>query len=163
MSPFPPHQVSVPAQQGAGLNEEATTLRTGDQPPETGQNRPVRWPQCRTRHLASQHRHLVAEHDDLNGQISAVRPLGTKELQDANEGKIQKREGHGPLSWSRPSRRKSLAAAVDGIFGTHRLVAVCGHPRGSTETRVIQLTKFDESSGWAIRTTAVRMFVRIGR
>ncbi len=55
--PLPTGQFSVPAEQGVRLDEELGELGSGDQPADTGENRPVRRTQGWTRHLAREDRH----------------------------------------------------------------------------------------------------------
>ncbi len=102
VGPLPTDQFPVPAQQGVGLHEEATELGPGDEPCETGKERPVRRPQGRAGHLATEDRHLVAKHDDLNGEIGVVTSSETDQLERPDEGEIQERECHG--SFWRPPR-----------------------------------------------------------
>jgi len=84
-------------EQCRGLHEEPTQLRSGDQPTEAGEERSIRRSQGRAAHLAAEDRHLVPEHDDLNGQIGLVRPLAAEDLNRPEEGEIKEREGHGPF------------------------------------------------------------------
>ena len=63
--------------------------------------------------------HLVAD-DDFNGQIFVVTPTLAEHLEDADEGKVEKRQGHGPVSSPGVSSRKSYSGHPDGMFGTHK-------------------------------------------
>jgi hypothetical protein len=56
--------------------------------------------QGRTLHLATEDRHLLSEHDDLDSQIGLVGPSQAEDLHDPEEGEVEKREGHGPFSLS---------------------------------------------------------------
>jgi len=96
----------MPAQQGVGLHEEATEPGWGDQPCETGKERSIRGSQSGASHLPAKDSHLVAEHDNLDGQIGMVGPLQSEDLHGPEEDEIDEREGHGPFSRSRPLRRK---------------------------------------------------------
>ena len=111
----------MPTEQGAGLHEEPMEFRPGDQLAEAGEERPVRRPQGRTVHLATEDRHLVPEHDDLDGQIGLVGPFQAEDLNGPEEGEVEKREGHGPFSRLHPLRRKSQLNGSDDILGTHSL------------------------------------------
>ena len=62
----------------------------------------------------------MAEHDDLDGQVTAGAPAQTRQLEDPGEGEVEKREGHGPVSSSRAIPRKSWSRYPDDILGTHR-------------------------------------------
>ena len=57
-------------------------------------------------HLAPEDGHLVAEHDDFDGQVGVVGSSEAEDLHGPEEGEIQGREGHGPFSPSSPCRRK---------------------------------------------------------
>ena len=81
-------------------------LRSGDQPAEAGKERSIRRSQSRAGDLPAEDGHLMAEHDDLDGQIGVVGPLQAEDLLGPEEGEIEEREGHGPFSPSRPLRRK---------------------------------------------------------
>jgi hypothetical protein len=96
----------MPTKQGLGLDEEPMKLRPGDQPAEAGKERSIRWSQSRADHLPTKDGNLVAEHDDLDGQIGLVGPLQAEDLDGPEEGEIDEREGHGPFSRSRPLKRK---------------------------------------------------------
>jgi hypothetical protein len=48
----------------------------------------------------------VAEHDDLDAQITTVAPSEAQKLEDSDEGKVQKREDHNPVSCLTADARK---------------------------------------------------------
>ena len=93
----------MPAQQGLGLDEEPPQASTAEEPTQSGEQRPVRWSQRRAGHLAAQHRHLVAEHDDLDRQFFVVTPEEPEQLEDSDERQVEEGQRHGPAS-SRASR-----------------------------------------------------------
>ena len=62
-------EVPVPAQQGCWLDEEAPESPAGEQPCEPRQHRSICRLQRRSVDLASEDCHLVAQHDDLDGEI----------------------------------------------------------------------------------------------
>ena len=64
----------MPTEQGVGLDEEPSALRSGDQAAEAGKERSIRGSQSRAGHLPTEDGHLVAEHDDFDGQIGVVGP-----------------------------------------------------------------------------------------
>ena len=64
----------MPAQQSLGLDEEPPPASATEEPAQSGEQRPVRWSQRRAGHLASKHRHFVAEDHDLDRQFFAVAP-----------------------------------------------------------------------------------------
>jgi hypothetical protein len=49
-------------------------LRPGNQLAGAGEECSIRWSQSRAGHLPSEDGHLVAEHDDLDGQIAGFTP-----------------------------------------------------------------------------------------
>jgi len=102
----------MPTEQGVGLHEEPMELLSGEQSAEAGQERPIRGPQSRAAYLATGDRHLVSEHDDLDGQIGLVGPLSAEDLNRPEEGEIEEGESHGPFSRSHPIGRKSQITAL---------------------------------------------------
>ena len=50
--------------------------------------------QCRSVDLASQDRHLVAQHDDLDGEIRVTATNESDELDETAERPVEKREAH---------------------------------------------------------------------
>ena len=81
----------MPTEQSGGLDEESRELRSGDQAAEAGEERSIRGSQRRTGHLATENRHLVAEHDHFDGQIGVVGPLQEEDLHGPDEGEIEER------------------------------------------------------------------------
>jgi hypothetical protein len=88
----------MPTKQGVRLHEEPMELRPRDQPAKASKERPVLRLESRTVHLAKEDRHLVTEHDNLDGKIGLVRPLQPEDLDDPEEREVEEREGHGPFS-----------------------------------------------------------------
>ena len=62
----------MPSQQGLRLDEEASSASSRQKPAQSSENCSIRWLQGRTRHLSAQDGDLVAEYDDLNGQVLLV-------------------------------------------------------------------------------------------
>ena len=58
----------------SGWTKKPVKLRPRDQPAEAGKERSIRWSQSRAGHLPTKDGDLVAEHDDLDGQIAVVAP-----------------------------------------------------------------------------------------
>jgi hypothetical protein len=75
----------VPAQQGRRLDEEAPETLAGEQSYEPRQHGPVRRLERRSVDLAPPDCHLVAQHDDLDGQIGVTAADEPDELEDAAE------------------------------------------------------------------------------
>ena len=100
-------EVSVPAQQGRRLDEEVPEMLAGEQSCESRHRRPVRRVQRRSVDLAPQYRHLVAQHDDLDGEIGVTTEDESDELEDAAERLVEEREGHGRMLAAPESRRQS--------------------------------------------------------
>jgi hypothetical protein len=59
----------MPAKQSLRLDEEATPASNREQSAQSSEHCPIRWFQGRTGHLPAQDGNLVAEHDDLDGQV----------------------------------------------------------------------------------------------
>ena len=59
----------MPAQQSCRLDEEASETLAGKETPQAGQDRPVGRLQRRSADLASEDRHLMAQHDDFDRDV----------------------------------------------------------------------------------------------
>jgi hypothetical protein len=103
--PLTPDEVPMPPKEGLGLDEESPQTPAAKVSTQTGEHRSVRWPQRRSDHLTTEDRHLVAEHDDLDRQFFAV-PGEAEQFEDSDEGNVEKRQGHGPVSSYRAVPRK---------------------------------------------------------
>lgn len=79
----------MPTQQGCRLDEEAPESPAGEQRCEPHQNRSVGRLQCRSVDLASEDRHLVAQHDDLDGEICVTATDQSDEPQDTAERPVE--------------------------------------------------------------------------
>ena len=82
-------------------------MSAGEQSCESRQHRPVRRLQRWSAHLASQDRHLVAQHDDLDGEIGVTAEDASDELEDAVERPVEEREGRGRMLAAPESSRQS--------------------------------------------------------
>ncbi len=102
-------EVPVPTQLGCRLDEEVPESPAGEQTCEPRQNRSVGRLQCRSVDLASEDRHLVAQHDDLDGEIRVTATAQSDELQDTAERPVEEREGHRWTLAAPESRRQSPA------------------------------------------------------
>jgi hypothetical protein len=96
--PFLTNQVPIPAQQGVGFHEEPPPATTTEEPTQFREQRSIRWSRSRSGHVAAEDGNLVAEHDDLNCQITTVTPTQAEQLEDSDAGEVQKRQCHGPGS-----------------------------------------------------------------
>ena len=103
----------------SGWTKNRLSFDSGDQPAEAGKERSIRGSQSRTGHLPSEDRHLVPEHDDLDGQIGVVGPLQAEDLDGPKEGEIEEREGHGPFSRSHLLWRKAQFNVPDEVLGSY--------------------------------------------
>ncbi len=110
----------MPSEQGLGLDEESASAPTIKQPTQSGEQRSIGRPQGRSGHLTTEHGNLVSEHDDFDRQLVAVPSTEADQLEDSDEGQVEKRQGHGPVSSSRADPRKSCSGDPDDILGTHR-------------------------------------------
>jgi hypothetical protein len=71
--PLPPDQPAVPGQQRARVHDPVRPQLGGQQPGQCSQRGPIRPGQPRPRHLATQHRYLVPQHQDL-GVLRRIGP-----------------------------------------------------------------------------------------
>jgi hypothetical protein len=116
---------STSATPGLGAIEGASLGRgvapeSREQPAEPGEQGPISWSQCRARNAAAQHRDLVPEDDDLNGEFALLRTEGSGQLENSDERKIEEEQRHSPVS-TRPSRRRKYSwVCSDEVFGTDR-------------------------------------------
>lgn len=98
--------------------------------------------------LASEDRHLVAQHDDLDGEIRVAATDQSDELQDAAERPVEEREGHRWMLAAPDSRRQS-AVRRHGWHSRHPQVGLSSpyHLPGTFSRRMA-----DRSGrvGWAL-------------
>ena len=99
-------KIPVPAQQGFRLDEEVPETVTRQQPCESRQHRPVRQLKRRSMDLAPQDCHLVAQYNDLDGEIGVTAEDESDELEDATERPVEEREGHCRMLAAPESRRQ---------------------------------------------------------
>ncbi len=102
-------EVPVPTQLGCRLDEEVPESPAGEQTCEPRQNRSIRRLQRRPVDLASEDCHLVAQHDDLDGEIRVTATDQSDELQDTAERPVEEREGRRWTLAAPESRRQSPA------------------------------------------------------
>ncbi len=79
----------MPAQQGCWLNEEAPESSAREQSCEPRQNRPIRRLQRRSLDLGSEHRHLVAQQDDLDGEVRIAVTQEPNQLEETAERSVE--------------------------------------------------------------------------
>ena len=113
----------MPPEQGLGLHEEPTSTSSVQESTQPGEQGTIRGSQGRSDDLTTEHGHLVAEHDDLDRQLVPVSPAQAHQLENSDEGEVEKREGHGPVSSSQAIPGKSWSRYSDDILGTHKSVA----------------------------------------
>jgi hypothetical protein len=106
MRPAPGDEVPGPAQQSFWSDEEAPESTTREQSYESRQHRPVRRLERRSVDLASEECHLVAQHDDLDGEIGVASANESDELEGAAERQTEEREGHCWMLAALGSRRQ---------------------------------------------------------
>ena len=88
----------MPSEQRPGLNEEPTEASALEQLAEAREERSIGWAKSWARDLASEHGHLVAEHDDLDRQIGSILTPKADDLEQPHEREIQKGQRHGASS-----------------------------------------------------------------
>jgi hypothetical protein len=76
------------------LDEDVPETLAREQSCESRQHRSIcgleRW----SVHLASKHRHLVAQHDDLDGEVGVTATDELDDLKHAAKRAVEEREGH---------------------------------------------------------------------
>jgi hypothetical protein len=115
----------MPAQQRLRLDKEASPASSRQKPAQSSEHCSIRWLQGRTRHLSSQDGDLVAQHNDLDGQVLLLTTRETDQLKSANEGNVEEEECHAASSSTESYRRKSrstvrttFSAPAGPIHGT---------------------------------------------
>jgi hypothetical protein len=78
----------MPSQQGLGLDKEPSQASRRQEPAQSSEDSSIHGPQCRTRHLSSQDRNLVAKHDDFDGEVLLLTPREPNELERTDEGNV---------------------------------------------------------------------------
>jgi hypothetical protein len=88
----------MPSQQGLRLNEESSPASSRQKPTQSSEHCSIRWLQGRARYLSAQNGDLMAEHDDLDGQVQSLTTRETDQLKNADEGNVEEGERHAPSS-----------------------------------------------------------------
>jgi len=88
LGPLAADQVPVPAEQRLRLHEEPTSTSSVHESTQSGDQRSIGWTEHWSSDLATKDGNLVAEHDDLDGQIVAVAVTQTDQPEDLDEGEV---------------------------------------------------------------------------
>jgi hypothetical protein len=88
----------MPAQQGLGLDKAAAPASSRQKPAQSSEDCSIPWQQGWTYHLSAQDGDLVAEHDELDGQVLLLTTRKTDQPEHAKKDKIKEGEGHAPSS-----------------------------------------------------------------
>ena len=115
----------MPAQERLGLDEETTPMSPRQQTAQSGQQGPVGRLECRADDLATQHGHLVAQHDDLGRRLLSVPASETEQREDPDEGHIEKGQRHEQSSPEGADLRKSQVEPPDGFSARTALIYEC--------------------------------------
>ena len=122
--PPPGDQLPVPSQQRGRGDEERRPPRTRQQPRQRRQHHPISRLQIGAVHLTPQHRHLVAQHQ----QLDVLRPTVPGKLgqhsQDLAQQQVHQRSGHSLGSSQLPQRRPRTEPHLKQpnlIYEPHRL------------------------------------------
>jgi hypothetical protein len=78
----------VPAKKRLGSDQEMAGARRRAAPGQAGEQSAIRWSERRPLHLTAEHRHLVAEDDDLDGQFVAIAAEKSDELKDSEKSEV---------------------------------------------------------------------------
>lgn len=88
----------MPSEEGLGPDKEAASASLAQEPAQPRQDGPVRWAQGGSSDLTAQYGDLMAEHDNLDGQVLLRAARQSEQLEETNEGNVEEREGHTPYS-----------------------------------------------------------------
>jgi len=113
------------------LDEEASDTLAGKESRQPRQDRSIGRLQHWSMDLASQHRHLVTQHDDFDREVCVSATGEPNQLEDAAERPVKEREGHwrmlAPRESGRQSPDNSRWMAFSAPTGLGRLLRDCVH------------------------------------
>jgi hypothetical protein len=109
VGPVPGDEAPVPTKQSCRLDEEASESSAGEQPCEPRQHRSICRLQRRPVDLAPEDCHLVAQHDDLDGETRGTPTNESDELKEAAESPVYERESHRRMFAADGTKRQSPA------------------------------------------------------
>jgi hypothetical protein len=89
--PLAADKIPVPAQQGVGLHEEPAQTPAVEQSAQPGEEGTIRRQQGRSDYLTAKHGDFVTKYDDLNSQFTVVASAEAQQLEDSDEGEVEKR------------------------------------------------------------------------
>jgi hypothetical protein len=118
----------VPAKQSFGFDEEPHATAPFKEPTQPGKQGSIRRPQGWAVHLTTEHGNLVSEHDDFNDQFTVVASAEAQQLEDSGEGKVDNRQGHGPVSSSGATQESPVQTTRMTFSGTVALRANDAEP-----------------------------------
>jgi hypothetical protein len=110
----------MPSEEGVGLDEEALLTSRREHSAQPGEHGPVGPTKSGPRHLAPQDSKLVAQYNDLDGQVLLPPPQQPDQLEDTNESQVQEGERHALIFAPEEGSSKVQVSDPDGILGTHR-------------------------------------------
>jgi hypothetical protein len=116
VAPAAPDQVAMPAKHRGRPDEQAPPRRTGQQPRQPSQHRPVGPVDPRPGHLAVQHRDLVAQHQQLGVLCRRASCQQGKPPQHRAAQQIQQSKRHAPLIVARQRRWRTRSSAPTTNF-----------------------------------------------
>jgi len=96
VGPFPSYEIPMPSKQGVGLDEETPPTSRREHLAQPGEESPIRPTKTWPRHLAPQHSNLVAQYDDLDGQVLLTAPE-SDQLEHTDEGPNTGRRAPHPI------------------------------------------------------------------
>ncbi len=106
LGPIAADKITVPAHQGVGLHEEPAPTPAVEQSAQPGEEGTIRRSQGRSDYLTVKQGHIVTKYGDLNSKFTVVALAEAQQLEDSDEGEVEKRQGHGPVSSSQADPRK---------------------------------------------------------
>jgi hypothetical protein len=96
----------MPSQQGLGLDKEPSSASSRQKPAQSSEDCSIHGSKCRTRHLSSQDRNLVAKHDDFDGEVLLLAPRETDQLERTDDSNVEEGECHAPSSYQCHGNKK---------------------------------------------------------
>jgi hypothetical protein len=111
------------------------------------------WSQSQADHLPT---NLAPEHDELNGRTVAVTPTQAYQIEDPDEGRIEKRQSHGSISFrSRFAKVLDQGIRMTFLAATPIAGLTSAYPRPPARSRFLsrRSTQFVTTS-WVVLSTS---------
>jgi hypothetical protein len=87
----------MPSEQRLGLDKDPAPAIPRQQPSQPRKQCSIAWLQEGADNLSVEHRHLVAKHHDLDGEVATFRASQPKHLEQPDERNVEEGQGHGAV------------------------------------------------------------------